>query len=78
MVLVLLLRSRPVAGSVDPKKTRASCPFCRLVQRFGTDQRLQRSFPTHAPPTDAAGMQVEILALLCHGEHGADGDSGPR
>jgi hypothetical protein len=54
------------------------CPFCRLVQRFGTDQRLQRSFPTHAPSTDAAGMQVEMLALLCHGERGADGDSGPQ
>jgi len=51
------------------------CPFCRLVLRFGTDQRLQRSFPTHARPTDATGMQAEMMALLRHGEHGADADS---
>jgi flagellar transcriptional activator FlhC len=54
------------------------CPFCRLVKRFSTDQRLQRSFPTHAPPLNGASMQAEMMALLFHDEHGADGDSGPQ
>jgi flagellar transcriptional activator FlhC len=54
------------------------CPFCRLVQRFGTDQRLQRCFPTHAPHTHAAPMHTDLMAQLCHEEHGADGDSGPQ
>lgn len=54
------------------------CPFCRLVQRFGTDQRVQRSFPIHALPAEAAGMPMEVMARLCSSEHGADGDSGPQ
>lgn len=53
------------------------CPFCKVVQRFGIDQRLQRSFPTHAPPIDAAAMPLEVMARR-HGDHGADGDNGPH
>lgn len=53
------------------------CPFCRLVQRFGTDQRLQKSFPSQAPPADAKPLHPEMMALLCHDER-ADGDSGRR
>lgn len=37
-----------VAGCGD------DCPFCRLVQRFGTDPRLQRSFPIPVPSSVAA------------------------
>ena len=39
------------------------CPFCKLVQRYGTDQRLQSSFPAR-PLVDPASIQLGMLALL--------------
>jgi len=39
------------------------CPFCKLVQRYATDARLQSSFPTR-PLIAPSDMQMSMLALL--------------
>lgn len=52
------------------------CPFCKLVQRYATDQRVQSSFPLH-PLGDPTAIQLRMMALACPGHkhhHGADGD----
>jgi len=46
-----------VARSNDP------CPFCKLVQRYGTDPRVQSSFPAR-PLAAPAPMQLGMLSLL--------------
>ena len=40
------------------------CPFCKLVQRYGTDARVQSSFPVR-PLTAPTAMELGMLALLC-------------
>lgn len=54
-----------------------SCPFCKLIQRYGHDPRLQSSFPTHPLPDPAAFLQG---LMLLHGqiENGADPDTPAR
>ena len=47
------------------------CPFCRLLQRFHTDPRLQRSFPVHTPPTGRAGAPLPATAMHCRTGHEA-------
>ncbi len=39
------------------------CPFCRLVHRFGTDPRLQRSFPIHEPTVGRAGAHLHSTVM---------------
>jgi hypothetical protein len=39
------------------------CPFCKLVQRYGTDPRVQSSFPVR-PLTAPSSMELGMLALL--------------
>ena len=39
------------------------CPFCKLVQRYGTDQRVQASFPAR-PLADPTLVQLGMLTLL--------------
>ena len=39
------------------------CPFCKLVQRYGTDQRVQSSFPAR-PLADPTSVQLGMLTLL--------------
>lgn len=47
------------------------CPFCRLLQRFDTDPRLQRLFPVHTPPIGRAGAPLQATALHCRTDHEA-------
>jgi hypothetical protein len=39
------------------------CPFCKLVQRYGTDARVQSSFPAR-PLIAPSAMELGMLALL--------------
>ena len=39
------------------------CPFCKLVQRYGTDPRVQSSFPAR-PLAAPTAMQLGMLSLL--------------
>ena len=47
------------------------CPFCRLLQRFDTDPRLQRSFPVHTPAAGRAGAPLHATAPHCRTGHEA-------
>ena len=48
-------------GSVP--RSNDDCPFCKLVQRYGTDQRVQASFPAR-PLANPSAMQLGMLILL--------------
>ena len=48
-------------GSVA--RSNEHCPFCKLVQRYGTDARLQSSFPAR-PLIAPSDVQMGMLALL--------------
>lgn len=50
------------------------CPFCKLVQRYGNDPRVQTSFPTHPLP-DPTTFQQGMMALYRKNDSGADSDS---
>ena len=39
------------------------CPFCKLVQRYGSDPRVQSSFPAQ-PLANPSAMQLGMLILL--------------
>ncbi|WP_157271186.1 FlhC family transcriptional regulator [Azohydromonas aeria] len=39
------------------------CPFCKLVQRYGTDPRVQASFPVR-PLADLSGVPLGVRELL--------------
>ncbi|WP_051243236.1 FlhC family transcriptional regulator [Azohydromonas australica] len=39
------------------------CPFCKLVQRYGTDTRVQASFPVR-PLADLSGVPLGVRELL--------------
>lgn len=47
-------------GSVP---TADACPFCKLVQRYGHDPRVQTSFPTHPLP-DPTAFRLGMAMLL--------------
>lgn len=49
-----------------------ACPFCKLVQRYGNDPRVQTSFPVHPLPYPAA-FQLEMM-MRQKNEREADGD----
>jgi flagellar transcriptional activator FlhC len=52
------------------------CPFCKLVQRYATDRRVQSSFPRR-PLGDATAIQIRMMAIVRPGLgqiRGADAD----
>ena len=52
------------------------CPFCKLMQRYATDQRVQSSFPFQ-PLGDPLAIQLRMMARVCPGHQhlrGADAD----
>lgn len=52
------------AGTVASSNDR--CPFCRLLQRYDTDQRVRYSFPMHSL-ANAGAMQTRLAALVFPG-----------
>lgn len=44
-------------------KSNDDCPFCKLVQRYGTDQRVQASYPVRPLP-DLALIELGMRRLL--------------
>jgi phage FluMu protein Com len=51
-----------------------NCPFCKLVQRYATDHRVQSSFPTKSL-SDSLSIQLRIMALVSsHSARGANVD----
>lgn len=52
-----------LAASGAVALTNDDCPFCKLVQRYPSDQRVQSSFPTQA--LDAVASQLRAMALVC-------------
>ena len=54
--------------------SNSACPFCKLVQRYRTDQRVQTSFPAQ-PLADPTSVQLGMIALLRDAENRADTDS---
>lgn len=50
------------AGTIA--STHEHCPFCKLVQRYACDQRVQSSFPEQ-PLHDAIAIQLRIMAMVC-------------
>ncbi|MEO6032075.1 MAG: FlhC family transcriptional regulator [Burkholderiaceae bacterium] len=59
------------AGSVAT--TNDDCPFCKLVRRHNTDQRIKLSFP-NGPPGDPEPILSQITGSVCR-DHAADADS---
>lgn len=56
------------------------CPFCKLVQRYATDPRVQSSFPLQ-PLGDPTAIQMRMMALVCPGHRHSrksDADSLPE
>ena len=44
-------------------RSNEDCPFCKLVQRYGIDQRIQAAFPA-APLPDGTGADLDALMYL--------------
>lgn len=44
-------------------RTNDECPFCKLVQRYATDQRVQGAFPVRPLP-DVSGLELGVRRLL--------------
>ena len=61
-------------GSVA--RSNEHCPFCKLVQRYGTDARLQSSFPAR-PLIAPSEVQMGMLALM-RNSNTTTADSFPR
>ena len=59
-------------GTVTPPGE--ACLFCKLVERFHVDHRIQASYPVH-PVIDMAEHQLGILALLHKLNPGAEGNT---
>ncbi|TXT31892.1 MAG: hypothetical protein FD131_815 [Rhodocyclaceae bacterium] len=51
-----------------------ACPFCKLLERFHVDHRIQASYPAR-PPIDMTARQLGMLALFHKLSPGADGDN---
>ena len=51
-----------------------ACLFCKLVERFHVDHRIQASYPAH-PVIDMTEHQLGILALLHKLNPGAEGNT---
>ena len=48
--------------------TNEDCPFCKLVQRHNTDQRIKLSFPS-VPLGDPMVILRQIIDSVCHDQH---------
>lgn len=61
------------AGAVA--RTNQDCPFCKLIQRYDVDQRVQGAFPRQSHDGRVA-MQLLILVVTCPDRAfpGVDGD----
>lgn len=61
--------------------TRGECPFCKLLQRYPADPRLQSSFPP-GPPLDGPSLPPDFLGLYRVGEAAPnaapDAETGPE
>lgn len=55
--------SEYLAACGSTAKSNDECPFCKLVQRYGADQRVQSSFPVQ-PLAIPASAQLGMLTLL--------------
>jgi flagellar transcriptional activator FlhC len=56
-------RSEFLAAYGAVASSNRDCPFCKLVQRYGTDARVQSSFPVR-PLIAPNAMELGMLALL--------------
>jgi flagellar transcriptional activator FlhC len=63
LVVCPACRSEFLAAFGSVAHSNDQCPFCKLVQRYGTDPRVQSSFPAR-PLADPSAMQLGMLALL--------------
>ena len=59
-------------GTVTPPGE--ACLFCKLVERFHVDHRIQASYPVHSV-IDMAEHQLGMLALLHKLNPGAEGNT---
>jgi flagellar transcriptional activator FlhC len=55
--------SEYLAAYGSAPRSNDECPFCKLVQRYGTDQRVQASFPVRPLP-DLSGIELGLHSLL--------------
>ena len=54
--------------------TNEDCPFCKLVKRHNTDQRIKISFPRVALG-DPMLILRQVMEAVCHEHHAADANS---
>jgi flagellar transcriptional activator FlhC len=50
------------------------CPFCKLIERFHIDHRIQASYPVH-PAVNMTERQLGMLALFQELDPAAEGDT---
>lgn len=55
--------SEYLAAYGSAPRSNDECPFCKLVQRYGTDQRVQASFPVRPLP-DLSELELGAHLLL--------------
>ncbi len=55
--------SEYLAAYGSAPRSNDECPFCKLVQRYGTDQRVQASFPVRPLP-DLSEVEFGAHRLL--------------
>ena len=55
--------SEYLAAYGSAPRSNDECPFCKLVQRYGTDQRVQASFPVRPLP-DLSELELGLHRLL--------------
>ena len=55
--------SEYLAAYGSAPRSNDECPFCKLVQRYGTDQRVQASFPVRPLP-DLSELELGAHRLL--------------
>ncbi|MDE2299026.1 MAG: hypothetical protein KGK18_12785, partial [Burkholderiales bacterium] len=60
-------------GSVA--RSNDHCPFCKLVQRYGTDPRVQGAFPVQ-PLAAPSAEQLGMLVLLQRSFGSSTGQAG--
>jgi flagellar transcriptional activator FlhC len=57
-------------------RSNHECPFCKLVQRYGADQRVKAAYPTRTLPR-GCGRDVGMLPRLWHDCTGEAPSGGP-
>ncbi len=61
--------SEYLAAYGSAPRSNDECPFCKLVQRYGTDQRVQASFPVRPLP-DLSEVELGTHRLLNRRQEG--------